>query len=1056
MPAASVQKLLRRAHSSSSSNNRARVEERLDVVDRRSLQDAYEAILAPLYLPLLARSDGRASSGDTTPTTTTTRTILERIGTMGRLVQLLLEYQEEAETDELKDGNTNTTAQSSTRNDKNPTHTNSHQTSPTTTTTITTPSITGDARIRSMVVTILQAMSAHAVSAATAANASTHTVITTDITTNNNNDWFHSTPIFKLLDECDAVVAVDNDSPAKNPNPTRTVAAQVVQAYTVGTLLRLDHYCASRPFLLATLWKSLCDMVAAGAAANRPLDLPLSLVQQAVTGLTKHLQEGLDSLFTSLATTEAAAPDNDQPPFILGAAAARHNNQLTAHSDMVVKILGFLVVRLTPFLGLLRPAPHQSIVSTTTMLEEEEEEANAIVPILVQLWGISYVHGTNSSLQALAIKVEKCLAAWSGASILSNSAAAVVEHPPRAARVVSLVAQSKLSVTIGNDDSKEMVTAIRGASYRMGKATLLANSLDETIRNNNNNRDDLSFIESLLFIVEELLLRSLPALMIPCRAYVSSSSSSSSSSLKSASVLNKCTQSVSDALLYIETNCSTSGTDNSKTQQSRLHHLFVHWLSYNHTLVRELVLTILENHASACVTKQSASHTAGALPFLTLLVGLLFDPRTVTVLRTNIASLLSRILMDKTILNEQLESILSTEAGNFLLCLERSTTSTGRSKSTRKRRRPDINAHNGNCTFRAADMSIVLTVLSKLHQCNIQTPPPGLHLKTSKARIQRAAVHAMMSRDFSTVEMVDMLKNFLTLWSSDSSTDATFLAAAVLQKTQKAARSETLKHGKLSHQDLETMLKVVDVLCVHINVLGKAPDRIESEKLYAIFEAIRVLGALGGILNASTPEPVLDHLVNCFRTTLSCEFWAIRAMALTSLVEFATSVPSQHKDVLRRCLPKKMHSLLQGRLQSCQVPGNASSTTTTTDSIRRHAQDCYSNLVAQLPSQLDSFSRGGSMLPIPSSVVTLANGSFVMQMPTQEGRSAVVVFPPGKESLEDILFMLGCDPNDLCSNSASNTGGTNDATALHNVRTLGVEGGCQLYLRQFSLSNPSV
>jgi hypothetical protein len=38
--------------------------------------------------------------------------------------------------------------------------------------------------------------------------------------------------------------------------------------------------------------------------------------------------------------------------------------------------------------------------------------------------------------------------------------------------------------------------------------------------------------------------------------------------------------------------------------------------------------------------------------------------------------------------------------------------------------------------------------------------------------------------------------------------------------------------------------------------------------------------------------------------------------------------------------------------------------------------------------------------------ISISEGSFLLHMPTQEGRSAVVLFPPGDDSLRDIEFML--------------------------------------------------
>lgn len=42
-----------------------------------------------------------------------------------------------------------------------------------------------------------------------------------------------------------------------------------------------------------------------------------------------------------------------------------------------------------------------------------------------------------------------------------------------------------------------------------------------------------------------------------------------------------------------------------------------------------------------------------------------------------------------------------------------------------------------------------------------------------------------------------------------------------------------------------------------------------------------------------------------------------------------------------------------------------------------------------------------------ASTVQIEMGSFVLQMATQEDRHAIVIFPPGPQSLDDIRFMRG-------------------------------------------------
>lgn len=42
----------------------------------------------------------------------------------------------------------------------------------------------------------------------------------------------------------------------------------------------------------------------------------------------------------------------------------------------------------------------------------------------------------------------------------------------------------------------------------------------------------------------------------------------------------------------------------------------------------------------------------------------------------------------------------------------------------------------------------------------------------------------------------------------------------------------------------------------------------------------------------------------------------------------------------------------------------------------------------------------------------IAPGSFFLQMPTQNGRQALVIFPPGAQSLEDIRHMYELQDGD--------------------------------------------
>ena len=55
----------------------------------------------------------------------------------------------------------------------------------------------------------------------------------------------------------------------------------------------------------------------------------------------------------------------------------------------------------------------------------------------------------------------------------------------------------------------------------------------------------------------------------------------------------------------------------------------------------------------------------------------------------------------------------------------------------------------------------------------------------------------------------------------------------------------------------------------------------------------------------------------------------------------------------------------------------------------------------------------GAQLQLPSASRRVCAGSssalHILQMPTQAGRQALVIFPPGSQSMEDIRYMLGQD-----------------------------------------------
>jgi hypothetical protein len=92
-----------------------------------------------------------------------------------------------------------------------------------------------------------------------------------------------------------------------------------------------------------------------------------------------------------------------------------------------------------------------------------------------------------------------------------------------------------------------------------------------------------------------------------------------------------------------------------------------------------------------------------------------------------------------------------------------------------------------------------------------------------------------------------------------------------------------------------------------------------------------------------------------------------------------------------------MQSLLQCRLQKtvdCGVGHSAA--------VQQRCMDAY--VVESVSALAHTARRTGPIFPTHS--YSLPAGSYCLTLPTQEGRRALVIFPPGPDSLSDLRGML--------------------------------------------------
>ena len=129
--------------------------------------------------------------------------------------------------------------------------------------------------------------------------------------------------------------------------------------------------------------------------------------------------------------------------------------------------------------------------------------------------------------------------------------------------------------------------------------------------------------------------------------------------------------------------------------------------------------------------------------------------------------------------------------------------------------------------------------------------------------------------------------------------------------------------------------------------------------------------------------------------------WTVSSSGISSVVLFASDLNAVHQEILPMCLPKASMGLFQARASGEVWKGSNSINT----------DEPIFVIVDRMVHQLHRCALAKAT-PIknilPFTVTTsIASGSYILEMPTQEDRKATVIFPPGPKSLQDIHFMLG-------------------------------------------------
>ena len=154
-----------------------------------------------------------------------------------------------------------------------------------------------------------------------------------------------------------------------------------------------------------------------------------------------------------------------------------------------------------------------------------------------------------------------------------------------------------------------------------------------------------------------------------------------------------------------------------------------------------------------------------------------------------------------------------------------------------------------------------------------------------------------------------------------------------------------------------------------------------------------------------------------FASFLSSEDWAASSFGISSVICFGSELNAAHQHILPLCLSKANMGLFQARASGQIWRGTDSDGNPNTSQesvfevVDRMARQMYrcTSPTATTGSQSQRILTVRDILPSSTTISTIAPGSYVLEMPTQEDRNAMVIFPPGSQSLQDIRYMLGMD-----------------------------------------------
>jgi hypothetical protein len=635
-----------------------------------------------------------------------------------------------------------------------------------------------------------------------------------------------------------------------------------VIGFAISWLLRINyHYANEEVVLMMPVWSGICSVLTAASSTCK--QLPPELVDDSLKALSSHLVGGQRQIL--LDANHNNKRDSTAPP-----------PSSSIMSSLRVNLTSFLVLRATSLLKLVT--------------QDDSPVVHSVWKVLATLRGMASALQLREASSSIHFKI--------GTKVQQQVTLLALAHTPSW--------NALLKTDFGhhdhddNDDNEHLVHTCQV----LGRVLLLQWILKDGASQSKNFPN---LTEPILRTCECLLSVAIPECYAPIElALFLKNNTNDDSTQRRRTLVGTLLHTSLQAMCNVLTRIIVFEQDDTCSKQRRqTHRLFCRWMDQKHPLARELSVSLI---SMVLIETQSTA-------LLSLVVKLLFDHRTTSILRNNISTLLIRILRNQNLL-------LSTATQQMMemecLALLESTNNT----RTKKKRKRSSKAATKIITWAYYDHDAIQAICNTIIQQQCQTTPSHtlttilksfckrtkdcldpssdschIRLESSKrVALQIAYIEALLcdysyggtvpqdglAQRFSTdmgVNISDLLlalihsvekSSFGTLKEGDDHASAeckAILASSVLRLCAKACDAFDADSGALPIGQVCRFLAICANNETTLTNATSSSSVVSKYQRMIVFEAVLLLQSVGKALPSSCPDRILK--VGCYFSSFS-------------------------------------------------------------------------------------------------------------------------------------------------------------------------------------------